>query len=163
MAQTSLLQGLQTAELHCRHTIELCSVPQTSRTQVQSVHARIMDLKVVTLLLLLTSVSADTSSPWVQVASGFIAGLQRNPTTLSNCQTLLVPLATKWEAAAASVVGLEAWETLYDLRDFFTALDFWTQTCNFVTLFNYVKLNMTWNLLLTRIATNLTFYAVRNT
>jgi len=122
-----------------------------------------MGFKAVTLLLLLVSASADTSSAWMQIGSGFIAGLQRNPATLSNCQTLLVPLVTKWETAAGSVVGLGGWKTLYDLRDFFTALDFWTQTCNFVTLFNYVRLNMSWNLLITRIATNLTFYSVKHT
>lgn len=126
-----------------------------------------MGLKTWALVVLLASATSqlheELPSSWVQLLSGFISGLQRNPASLSNCQNLLPSLATKWEAAADSVVGLEGWETLYDLRDFFTALDFWTQTCNFVTLFNYVKLNVTWNLLITRIFTNLTFYAVTST
>jgi len=119
------------------------------------------------LLLLLVSATSeyheDLPSTWLQLLTGFISGLQRNPATLSNCQTLLPSLATKWGVVADSVTGLEGWETLYDLRDFFTALDFWTQTCNFVTLLNYVKLNVSWNLLITRIFTNLTFYAVSPT
>lgn len=123
-----------------------------------------MDLKALLLLLVVvsaqTKVTEDTPSTWQQILTGFIAGLQRNPTALSNCQKLIPSVVTKWDTAASSVTSLTGWDSLYDLRDFFTALDFWTQTCNFVTLVNYVSLNMTWNLLITRIFTNLTFYAV---
>ena len=126
-----------------------------------------MGVRTWALLLLLVSATSeyheDLPPTWMQLLTGFISGLQRNPATLSNCQTLLPSLATKWGVVADSVTGLEGWETLYDLRDFFTALDFWTQTCNFVTLLNYVKLNVSWNLLITRIFTNLTFYAVSPT
>lgn len=124
-----------------------------------------MDLRTLVVLLVLGWVGAEDPVPqtWVDGLKGFIAGLQRNPATLSSCQTLLPSLASKWEGAVSSVVAAEGWDTLYDLRDFFVALDFWTQSCNFVTLLNYVQLNMSWNLIITRIATNLTFYAVRST
>ncbi len=139
--------------------------PLLSLYSLDPIVGEVMDLKTLVLLLVLGSAVAQDPVPqtWVDGLKGFIAGLQRNPATVSSCQTLLPTLASKWEVAASSVVAYEGWDTLYDLRDFFVALDFWTQTCNFVTLLNYVQLNMSWNLLVTRIVTNLTFYAVMPT
>ena len=73
---------------------------------------------------------------------------------------MIPSLSTSWAKATTSIVAMDGWGSLYNLRDFFSALDFWTQTCNFTTLLNYIKINITWNLLITRIFTNLTFYAV---